>query len=84
MVEYICRHLDAKAFIVTQIDDSRRVESSVLASVFQKYTDKPVYEKSRLQDAIQFAYSIRNEEEIFCFGSLYLVGMVKKCLMGGK
>ena len=84
MVEYLCSHLDAKAYIVTQIDDWRKVESEKLAFVFQKYTDKPVYEKKELKDAIEFAYSIREEEEIFCLGSLYLVGMVKKCLMGGK
>lgn len=84
MVECLCKHLDAKAFIVTQIEDERKVESDILLKVFQKYTKKPIFERKLLKDAIALSYEIREGEEIFCLGSLYLVGMVKKYLAEGE
>lgn len=33
---------------------------------------------------IQTAYEVRGDSEIYCLGSLYLVGAVKKYLAGGS
>ena len=72
MIEYLCENLDVKAYVVTQID------------VFRRYTDRPVYCKERLEDAVRTAMNERGETgEIYCLGSLYLVGMMKKLLAGG-
>lgn len=84
MIEYLCENLDVKAYVVTQIEDERGVPAVELADVFRRYTDRPVYCKERLEDAVRTALDERGESgEIYCLGSLYLVGMMKKLLAGG-
>lgn len=84
MIEYLCENLDVKAYVVTQIEDERGVPAKELADVFRRYTDRPVYCKERLEDAVRTAMNERGETgEIYCLGSLYLVGMMKKLLAGG-
>ena len=84
MIEYLCENLDVKAYVVTQIEDERGVPAEDLADVFRRYTDRPVYCKERLEDAVRTAMNERGETgEIYCLGSLYLVGMMKKLLAGG-
>ena len=84
MIEYLCKNLDVKAYVVTQIEDERGVPAEELADVFRRYTDRPVYCKERLEDAVRTAMNERGETgEIYCLGSLYLVGMMKKLLAGG-
>lgn len=84
MIEYLCENLDVKAYVVTQIKDERGVPAEELADVFRRYTDRPVYCKERLEDAVRTAMNERGETgEIYCLGSLYLVGMMKKLLAGG-
>ena len=84
MIEYLCENLDVKAYVVTQIEDERGVPAEELADVFRRYTDRPVYCKERLADAVRTAMNERGETgEIYCLGSLYLVGMMKKLLAGG-
>lgn len=84
MIEYLCENLDVKAYVVTQIEDERGVSAEELADVFRRYTDRPVYCKERLEDAVRTAMNERGETgEIYCLGSLYLVGMMKKLLAGG-
>ena len=84
MIEYLCENLDVKAYVVTQIEDERGVPAEELADVFRRYTDRPVYCKEQLEDAVRTAMNERGETgEIYCLGSLYLVGMMKKLLAGG-
>ena len=84
MIEYLCENLDVKAYVVTQIEDERGVPAEELADVIRRYTDRPVYCKERLEDAVRTAMNERGETgEIYCLGSLYLVGMMKKLLAGG-
>lgn len=84
MIEYLCENLDVKAYVVTQIEDERGVPAEELADVFRRYTDRPVYCKERLEDAVRTAMNERGETgEIYCLGSLYLVGMMEKLLAGG-
>ena len=84
MIEYLCENLDVKAYVVTQIEDERGVPAEELADVFRRYTDRPVYCKERLEDAVRTAMNERGETgDIYCLGSLYLVGMMEKLLAGG-
>ena len=84
MIEYLCENLDVKAYVVTQIEDDRGAPAEELADVFRRYTDRPEYCKERLEDAVRTAMNERGETgEIYCLGSLYLVGMMKKLLAGG-
>lgn len=83
MIEFLCREVPAKAYIVVEIEDRRKVIAEELAGLFQRYTDRPVYMYKGINEAIHTAYELRGDSEIYCLGSLYLVGMVKKYLSGG-
>lgn len=84
MIEYLCENLNVKAYVVTQIEDDRGVPAEKLAEIFRRYTARPVYCEEKLKDAVKTAIDKRGEHgEIYCLGSLYLVGMMKKLLAGG-
>ena len=81
MIEYLCRHLQTKAFVVTEIEDKRRVPACELGEIFKRYATCPVYVKADVKDAVACAYEMRTKETyIYCIGSLYLAGMVEKAL----
>lgn len=40
--------------------------------------------KSDIGDALKEAYDRRGESEIYCLGSLYLVGAIKERIAGGN
>ena len=84
MIFYLCGNLEASAYIVTEIDDRRKLPARELGQVFERYTDKRVIVKNELRDALDTARDIRGDGEIYCLGSLYLAGMVKKLLAGGE
>lgn len=83
MIAYICSHLNVGTFIVTEIDDRRKVKAEELYQIFKKNTDKEVFCKIDLKEALEMAFQKRKNGEIYCLGSLYLVGMVKDFLEGG-
>ncbi len=83
MIAYICEHLDVETFIVTEINDWRRVEAEKLFEIFRQNTDREVICKKDIKEAIETAFQMRKDGEIYCLGSLYLVGMVKNMLLGG-
>ncbi len=90
MIAYLCEHLDVKAFIVTEIADSRGVPAKELFRLFQKYSEKTIICRPLPADALKEAgiqLEQKDQEEkngdIYCLGSLYLVGEMKKLLSGG-
>lgn len=81
MIECLCRNVDARAYVTVEVEDARRVPAEELAQVFRKYTDKPVVWKKDTKEALNAAEALRDGEgDIYCLGSLYLAGMIKKCL----
>ena len=64
MIEYLCENLDVKAYVVTQIEDERGVPAEELADVFRRYTDRPVYCKERLEDAVRTAMNERDRKSV--------------------
>lgn len=84
MIAYLCREIKAKAYIVTEVDDRRKVPVKELGEIFEKYTSVPVYQRDSIKEVIDTAYEVRGDSEIYCLGSLYLVGAVKKYLAGGN
>lgn len=84
MIEYLCEHLPSKAYIVTEIEDKRKVSARELGNIFRKYTEVKVIEAKCIKDAVQNAYEEREGTGyIYCLGSLYLAGEVEKLLAGG-
>ena len=81
MIEYLCRNLNVKAFVVTEVEDRRRVPAEELAKVFRKYTEKRVICEAKVLEALRAAEDERGEDtDIYCLGSLYLAGMIKAAI----
>ena len=84
MIAWLCQNLDVKAFVVTEIADARKVPAGELADRFRACTDKEIVCRPRLEEALREALRRRDADaDVYCLGSLYLAGMVKKLLSGG-
>lgn len=84
MIAYLCGNLKARAYVVTEVADARKVPARELGRIFQKYTGKKIVCEERLEDALKAAQAERDgKADIFCLGSLYLSGMIRKLLSGG-
>ena len=85
MIQMLCESVDAKQYILTQIQNERGVSTKELADVFQKYTDKKIIEEENLEKAFYMALEEKGEHgRVYCLGSLYLIGMLKELIAGGK
>lgn len=84
MIQYLCENLEAKAYVVTEIEDKRKVPAQELGQVFSRYTDKKVLVREDVGEALELTYEDRTDNGyIYCLGSLYLAGMVESLLAGG-
>lgn len=86
MIAELCRQIPAKAYVITEVCDKRKVPVQELAEIFRKYTNRPVLERKELCEAWETAMAYKeNQGKVYCLGSLYLVGMVKdKILKAGS
>lgn len=86
MIAELCRQIPAKAYVITEVCDKRKVPAQELAEIFRKYTNRPVLERKELCKAWETAMAYKeNQGKVYCLGSLYLVGMVKdKILKAGS
>ena len=83
MIRYLCGNLDVKAYVVTEVEDARRVPAGELAQVFRKYTEKKVVCEAHVSDALRAAEEQRSADgDVYCIGSLYLAGMIKAAVCG--
>ncbi len=84
MITDLCQGVQAKAFIVTELTDERGAGAHRLAETFMEHTRAPVLCEEETSAALSKAFSLRGEGDIYCVGSLYLVGQVKQLLTGGN
>lgn len=85
MIQLLCEAMDVKQYILTQIHSERGISTKELACIFQKYTDKKIIEEENLKKAFSMALKEKGENgKVYCLGSLYLVGMLKEMITGGK
>ena len=80
MVHTICQTGCIQEVIVTEIHGSRIVPAGELAEVFHRYTDVPVTPVCDIDDAFARALEKKGDGLLFCVGSLYLVGEVKRVI----
>ncbi len=80
MVHTICQTGCIQEVVVTEIHGSRIVPAGELAEVFRKYTDVPVTSVCDIKDAFELALKKKGDGLLFCVGSLYLVGEVKRVI----
>ena len=83
MAACLCKKLPAKAYIVTEIEDKRRISAGELGRIFRRYTKQKVIERKSIREALKAAYEEQGEDGyIYCVGSLYLAGAVENILEG--
>ncbi len=80
MIACLCKSKNTEFYVVTQIDDKRAADLEVLLQIFRKYTDKPVYKEADPKLALEKVLSMKEDRKVYCLGSLYLAGMMKRRL----
>lgn len=80
MVHTICETGCIQEVVVTEIHGSRIVPAEELAAVFRKFTNVPVTVINSIEEAFNTAMEKKGDGLLFCVGSLYLVGEVKKVI----
>lgn len=78
MIACLCRNLNTDFYMITLIEDGRAARMDELQQMFRKYTDKPVLGRESLQEALRYVLQNQQDRKIYCLGSLYLAGMIKK------
>lgn len=85
MIAYLCRHLKVKTFVVTEVEDRRKVPADKLGRIFRKYTEESVLVRADRKEAFREALSRKEPGgKVYCLGSLYLAGAIKEELDGRK
>ena len=84
MIEALCHGVDADVYVITKLEDKRGERANALAEVFGRHTTKPVYVEESLKTAFARAMEEKGSEgRLYCLGSLYLIGELKR-LIGGR
>lgn len=78
MIACLCECVDTELYVITQIMDKRAEDVLKLADMFRRYTDRPVIVKEALDEAWEYILENQNDRNVYCLGSLYLAGMIKK------
>lgn len=74
----------ADVFVITEIKDQRAASPEELCRIFKEETECPVKVIEDYQQAFSYACKEKGENgELYCLGSLYLIGMLKE-LLGGE
>jgi len=78
MIYRLCAGVEADVFVVTSIQNERRVPARELGAVFKKYTKSKVIIEEKPEEAFKRAMTEKGDEgRLYCLGSLYLTGMIK-------
>ncbi|MCD8361823.1 MAG: bifunctional folylpolyglutamate synthase/dihydrofolate synthase [Lachnospiraceae bacterium] len=80
MIREICEGIDFESVIVTEVESDRKVSAHELGDLFRRYTDRPVLEYPPVEEAFEQALGGRGDGILFCVGSLYLVGSLKRLI----
>ena len=80
MIEILCREVPAKQYIITEIEDGRKVSARELAEVFHRYTSREVCICPDVKKAFLTAAAKKGNGKLFCVGSLYLIGEIRRMI----
>lgn len=84
MIELICNSGLFCKYIITSVGGVRATNASMIADIFREYTSEDIVIKEHIEDAFGYGKDmIDRDTYIYCVGSLYLVGSVKK-IFGGR
>lgn len=82
MIFDLCKSGLFEEFIVTELDGARQLDRDSIRNVFKKYTNRPVSVYKSVETALEKAAekAALKDTLLFCAGSLYLVGDIKKII----
>ena len=80
MIETICRELRLERVIVTEVGGYRSVNVKEPKGLFEKFGQKEIKAIPDVKEAFEEALREKGDGILFCVGSLYLVGSIKKIL----
>lgn len=97
MILKLVHQISFREIIVTSVENDRKAPVNSIADTFRSYTDTKVHVCPDVQDAMNCAVALRNRYQkdaemrhsddsmgIYCVGSLYLVGAVKKWMLDNR
>lgn len=81
MMDLISEIKNCRGYLVAPVKSARAVVADDMADYLKKNVAAPVYKFEDLTEAINYALSLKAEEDVlFCTGSLYMVGEIKQAL----
>ena len=82
MIDILTGRLSFEHIIVTNVSEHRKADIHTIAELFKSRTETGVTEAADVADAMEMAMDIKEKSgcNVYCVGSLYLVGEVKKWL----
>lgn len=86
MIKELTSEVAFEKIIVTGVNSERKAPVDLIAKAFEKYTDTDVLAYEEIPEAMEKAMEYKNEisgSAVYCVGSLYLAGEIKKWKSGG-
>lgn len=82
MIDILTGRLSFEHIIVTNVSEHRKADIHTIAELFKSRTETGVTEAADVAGAMEMAMDIKEKSgcDVYCVGSLYLVGEVKKWL----
>lgn len=82
MIDILTGRLSFEHIIVTNVSEHRKADIHTIAELFKSRTETGVTEAADVAGAMEMAMDIKEKSgcNVYCVGSLYLVGEVKKWL----
>lgn len=80
MIENICESNLFEELVITQLEGTRKLEVQEIYRNFMKYTNQPITVFDDIKEALDYGKQSKDEGLLFCVGSLYLVGEIKKMI----
>ncbi len=85
MINFMAKELSPEYVYVTSLDSDRALSADYAAALFAAH-GLQVYTGEKIEDCFKKAYgdAIRNDDVLFCVGSLYLIGSIKELMKYDK
>ena len=80
MASILCERVKASVYIVTEIRDGRRVPARELGEMFRRRTQRPVLVCPEPAEAVREAARLGQGRSVYCIGSLYLIGELRRLI----
>lgn len=83
MIHLISTIKNCKGYFVAPVSNARALATKDMTDCLKMYVDAPVYDCASIREAFEIVTKMKkNEDVLFCTGSLYMVGEVKQVIFG--